>query len=82
VFEVGQRVRTRVRRPNGHTRLPKYLEARSGRIVGVLGAFRFADEAAARGSGARPQTLYTVEFDSEGHRTRADLFESYLEREG
>ena len=45
MFEAGARVRTRAKR-FGHTRLPGYLQQRSGRVVHVLGAFRFADEAA------------------------------------
>jgi Nitrile hydratase beta subunit len=79
VFEVGQRVRTRQKRAAGHTRLPAYLQERGGRIVRVLGSYRFADEAAERGTDATPQMLYTVEFDTDGHRVCADLFESYLE---
>ncbi len=79
MFEVGARVRTCEQRPDGHTRLPRYLERRSGRIVHVLGDFRFADDAAHVGIKARAQTLYTVEFALKGHTVRADLFESYLE---
>lgn len=80
-FEPGVRVRTRSQRPTGHTRLPRYLAGRSGRVVSVLGDFRFADSAAERGAGAPSQTLYTVEFDDADHAIHADLFESYLERE-
>jgi hypothetical protein len=79
MFENGARVRTRKRRAGGHTRLPGYLQQRSGRVVCVLGSFRFADDAARLGMGARDQMLYTVEFQLDGHRVRADLFESYLE---
>jgi hypothetical protein len=57
------------------------LEQRSGRVIAVLGAFRFADEAAAHGVRAAEQMLYTVEFDHGGHLVHADLFESYLEPE-
>lgn len=81
MFEPGERVRTRAQRPTGHTRLPRYLQERSGRIVCVLGRFRFADDAAVRGAQAAEQTLYTVEFDERGHSIHADLFESYLESE-
>lgn len=81
MFETGARVRTREQRTEGHTRLPRYLQQRTGRIVGVVGDFRFADEAAERGVTAPKQTLYTVEFEYDGHYVRADLFESYLERE-
>jgi hypothetical protein len=80
MFEVGERVRTRGK-SSGHTRLPHYLEQRSGRVVRVLGRFRFADEAAVRGFEAVEQSLFTVEFDAGGHSVCADLFESYLERD-
>lgn len=79
-FETGDRVRTRAQRLTGHTRLPRYLAGRSGRVIGVVGDFRFADAAAERGADAPVQTLYTVEFDEADHAVRADLFESYLER--
>lgn len=79
MFEIGARVRTREKRLSGHTRLPQYLALRSGRVVCVLGRFRFADDAAAAGTSAPEQMLYTVEFEQDGHRVCADLFESYLE---
>ena len=81
MFEVGERVRTRRQRHAGHTRLPNYLQMCSGRIVQILGDFRFADEAAQRGTSAAQETLYTVEFEQNGCRVCADLFESYLERD-
>lgn len=79
MFEVGTPVRTREQRAGGHTRLPRYLQRRHGRIVRVLGAFRFADEAAQCGTSASQQMLYTVQFEQNGHSVCADLFESYLE---
>jgi nitrile hydratase subunit beta len=79
MFDVGARVRTREKHREGHTRLPKYLERRIGRVIRVLGRFRFADDAAAAGSSAPEQMLYTVEFEQNSHRICADLFESYLE---
>jgi hypothetical protein len=45
----------------------------------VLGEFRFADESAQQGAGARKEPLYTVEFSDGPHTIHADLFESYLE---
>lgn len=78
-FEAGARVRTRQARSERHTRLPRYLAGRDGRVIAVLGDFRFADEGAERGAQASKQTLYTVEFDGP-HTVHADLFESYLER--
>lgn len=81
MFKAGEHVRTREQRNGGHTRLPHYLQQRSGRVVRILGTFRFADDAAERGTAAADQMLYTVEFEHDGHRVCADLFESYLERE-
>ena len=79
MLEVGTRVRTREQHAGGHTRLPAYLQNRSGRIIRVLGRFRFADEAAHRGAAARQEPLYTVQFAYGGHTVCADLFEPYLE---
>jgi hypothetical protein len=79
MFDVGALVRTRAKRAEGHTRLPRYLERRSGRVIRVLGRFHFADDAAAVGAQAPEQMLYTVQFDEGGHTVCADLFESYLE---
>lgn len=81
MFDVGARVRTCEQRKNGHTRLPSYLQRTSGRVVRVLGEFRFADEAAERGASARKEALYTVEFALTDRTVCADLFESYLEDE-
>lgn len=79
MFEIGARVRTHAQRATGHTRLPGYLQQRHGRVIHVLGRFRFADDAAVHGTAAGMQMLYTVEFLMDGHAVRADLFESYLE---
>jgi len=86
-FNLGDRVRTRLKNPEGHTRLPAYLRGRIGRIERVVGAFSFSDERAAGHTAAKPQTLYTVCFagrdvwgdDAQAATISADLFESYLE---
>jgi hypothetical protein len=78
-YEIGQRIRTRPQKADGHTRLPKYLERRDGLIVQKVGAFPFSDDRAENPSSIRNETLYTVEFEQGTHRVRADLFESYLE---
>ncbi|HEY1977818.1 MAG TPA: SH3-like domain-containing protein [Candidatus Baltobacteraceae bacterium] len=86
-FNLGDRVRTRLNNPEGHTRLPAYLRGRTGRIERVIGAYPFADERALAGTAA-VQTLYTVCFagidvwgdDAQAATISADLFESYLER--
>lgn len=87
MFSVGDRVRTRLRNPPGHTRLPRYLVGRRGRIDFVLGTMPFADGRAA-GVRSAKETAYTVRFaaadvfgadaDQRGSIC-ADLFESYLE---
>jgi nitrile hydratase len=42
-FAVGDNVRARVMNPAGHTRLPRYLRGRTGRIERVFGAHVFPD---------------------------------------
>ncbi|HZY99178.1 MAG TPA: SH3-like domain-containing protein [Candidatus Baltobacteraceae bacterium] len=86
-FNLGDRVRTYLKNPEGHTRLPAYLRGRVGRIERVVGAFPFSDERASGNAGAARQTLYTVCFagrdvwgdDAQAASISADLFESYLE---
>lgn len=87
MFTVGERVRTRVMSPPGHTRLPLYLRGRSGQIEYVLGVLPFSDSRAAGIADAK-QTAYTVRFatsdlwgaDGDPHGSVcADLFEAYLE---
>lgn len=85
-FEVGDAVRTLNINPQGHTRLPRYARAKSGRIALVHGFHVFPDSNAA-GDGEQPQWLYGVEFDavelfgqdSEANSTvMVDCWESYL----
>ena len=86
-FDVGERVRTRLNNPEGHTRLPAYLRGRVGRIERIVGAFPFSDERAWGRGSAEAQVLYTVCFagrdvwgdDAQAATISADLFESYLE---
>ena len=86
-FRPGDRVRTRVTHPRGHTRLPTYLMGHTGVVESEHGGFVFPDSNA-KGEGEQPQRLYTVVFDGaevwgEGGEARlsvsADLWESYLE---
>jgi hypothetical protein len=89
-FAVGDVVRTRAARREGHTRLPRYLELRVGRVEAVHGPFRLADERAA-GEAGTPQTLYSVVFEgaevwgagaaSLPMTIAADLWDSYLDPE-
>ena len=86
-FAVGDAVRVRATRSEGHTRQPGYVTGRRGIVVDHRGAAVFADvHAAARTK--EPQHLYTVAFegtelwgdDAEPNtEIRIELFEPYLE---
>jgi nitrile hydratase len=91
-FAVGDAVRTLEVRREGHTRLPRYLERRRGRIVAVHGDYPLADERAL-GLPSAPRALYGVLFDgaevwgSDGAAGGpltivADLWDDYLEHDG
>jgi nitrile hydratase len=86
-FAVGDSVRTRIASPAGHTRLPRYVAGRVGRVHAVRPVCVFPD-ANARGAGEDPQHLYNVRFagatlwgaEAEpGVELHIDLFEPYLE---
>lgn len=86
-FQPGDRVRARNLNPAGHTRLPRYLRGREGRVEVLRGVFPFSDALAAR-VGRRPQPLYTVRFaaralwgaeSSARDAVYVDLFDDYLE---
>ena len=89
MFAIGDRVRTKVMNPSGHTRLPAYLRGRPGIVVWDLGPLPFADARAA-GDVAASQRAFTVRFanpdvwgtDADPHGSVcADLYASYLEPE-
>jgi nitrile hydratase subunit beta len=86
-FSVGQVVRALNVHPSGHTRLPRYVRGRRGRIEKVHGAFVFPDDNA-QGLGENPQWLYSVRFSgaklwgADGDRNAdvsVDAWESYLD---
>jgi nitrile hydratase len=86
-FHVGDVVRARVTSPTGHTRLPRYVAGRRGRVHGLQPPCVFPDTNA-RGQGENPQHLYNVRFESTelwgpdaepGTALHIDLFEPYLE---
>ncbi|MEJ3656348.1 nitrile hydratase subunit beta [Actinomycetes bacterium KLBMP 9759] len=86
-FAVGEAVRTVVRNPVGHTRLPRYARGKAGVVERVHGVHVLPD-AHAHGLGEQPEWLYTVRFDGRelwGADAAADLtvtvdaWESYLE---
>jgi nitrile hydratase len=62
-FAVGDRVRTAtMAEPKGHTRLPRYVQGKTGTVTHLHGVHVFAD-ANATGTGEAPEWLYTVRFD-------------------
>jgi len=85
-FTVGDKVRVRPMRPEGHTRAPAYVRGRTGEVVRSWGCHVFPDTSAHR-LGEDPRPLYNVSFDARelwGADTTAadvhlDLFEPYLE---
>lgn len=87
-FKVGDRIRTKVMHPEGHTRLPRYARGCEGVIEAVHGVHVFPDTNA-RGDGEQPTWLYGVAFkgtnvwgpDSDPKVSlRLDLWEPYLDR--
>ena len=78
--------------PAGHTRLPRYVRGRVGRVVRVHGPHVFADRHAATSPSLpfddRPEWLYAVEFEGrelwgpaaeQDVRISVDAWEPYLE---
>ncbi len=61
-FKVGDRVRTLVKNPVTHTRLPRYARGKEGVICEVHGGFVFPDSLA-HDQGDDPQWCYGVRFD-------------------
>ena len=87
LFAVGDAVRAKVMNPAGHTRLPRYVRGRAGRIERAHGVHVFPDSSA-HGCGEDPRWLYSVSFGARevwGPEARAgdtvvlDLWEPYLE---
>jgi nitrile hydratase beta subunit len=88
LFAIGDSVRAKLMNPTGHTRLPRYVRGRTGRIARVHGAHVFPDSSAA-GRGEDPRWLYSVAFAAtevwgpearSGDEVVLDLWEPYLER--
>lgn len=85
-FAAGDPVCTRLMHPAGHTRLPRYIRGRPGRIEALRGVHVYPDTHAA-GQGEQPCWLYTVRFEARdlwGPDTTAssvyvDCWEPYLE---
>jgi len=86
-FKAGQRVRARNVHPEGHTRLPRYVRAKSGVVVLDRGVFLFPDTNAHL-RGEKPQHLYSVRFAarelwgeqaSRRDSVHLDMWDDYLE---
>jgi nitrile hydratase subunit beta len=86
-FQQGQSVRARNINPVTHTRLPRYVRGKPGRIERDHGVFVFSDTSA-YSKGEKPQHLYSVRFsarelwgDSAAPQDAVyvDLFDDYLE---
>lgn len=86
-FHVGQQVRTRNMHPVGHTRLPRYVRAKTGTIERDHGVFLFPDTNALF-LGEKPQHVYSVRFAARelwGEQAapqdsvHVDLWDDYLE---
>ncbi|HUP99679.1 MAG TPA: nitrile hydratase subunit beta [Aeromicrobium sp.] len=86
-FAVGDAVRVRAERAEGHTRQPGYATGRQGTIAAHHGSAVFADAHAASGS-TDAEHLYVVAFDGAelwgdaaepNTEVRIELFEPYLE---
>ncbi len=87
-FTVGEQVRARNIEISGHTRLPRYIRGKVGRITARHGSHVFPDTAA-HDLGENAQPLYSVRFearelwgDNVDRRDAVyiDLWEDYLER--
>jgi nitrile hydratase len=86
-YRRGDAVVARNINPAGHTRLPRYVRGKRGRVERFLGSFVFPDDNAL-GAGAHRQPVYAVRFQASelwGESAGAgrasvcvDLWESYL----
>jgi len=86
-FQVGENVIVKNEHPRGHTRRPRYVRGRRGRVHIDHGVYPFPDTRA-HGLGDKPQHCYSVKFAATelwGSRANPkdvvylDLFDDYLE---
>ena len=86
-FAVGDKVAARNLNPPNHTRLPRYVRGKHGRIARIRGVFSFPDTNANQ-AGQHPQYVYSVLFDSaalwgphgrQGDTLCLDLWDDYLD---
>lgn len=87
-FKAGDLVVTRNLNPPSHTRVPRYVRGRRGRIDRVHGVFVFPDTNAKTGD-ETPQWLYAVRFEARelwgpdaepAAAVYVDLWDDYLDR--
>lgn len=87
-FNVGDAIRTKNMRPDGHTRMPRYARSKEGVVVAHHGAHVYPDSNA-KLEGENPAHLYSVRFRAQtlwgetAHpkdSVTLDLWEPYLER--
>ena len=86
-YSVGDKVIAANIHPTGHTRLPRYIRGKAGRIERDHGVFAFPDSSVS-GVHSDPQHVYSVRFEGEalwGENANArscvyiDLFDKYLQ---
>jgi nitrile hydratase len=89
-FQPGDRIVARNINPPGHTRLPRYVRGKEGRIERDHGVFHLPD-ARAHGEADRPQHIYSVRFaavtlwgpDASGRDSLyIDLWDDYMDPAG
>lgn len=86
-FAPGDTVVTRNLNPTSHTRLPRYVRGRRGRVERDQGIFLFPDTNAL-GEDGKPQHVYSVRFESTelwgpdgtpGDALYIDMWDDYLD---
>ncbi|MDH3602719.1 MAG: nitrile hydratase subunit beta [Candidatus Tectomicrobia bacterium] len=89
-FAVGDTVRVRNLHPAGHTRLPRYVRGKRGRVVRFYGIYDLQD-ARPPDTPPEPQPIYAVRFDvgelwgeaaEPNEEVHLDMWEGYLEPAG
>jgi nitrile hydratase beta subunit len=86
-FAVGEQVAAKTTHPKGHTRLPRYVRGRVGKVISIYRPQGFQDDEPMNDQ-LGPQTMYAVRFEGQelwGESAEAnssvvlDMWEAYLE---